>query len=260
MAQSCPAEFVDLAVRLSDAARTIAAKYFRQSFDIETKPDESPVTTADREIEAAQRMMIGVEFPDHGVRGEEFEDRRTEAELVWVLDPIDGTKAFLGGIPVFTNLIALLHHGEPILGVIDQPVLDERWLAAAGRGTTFNGAPAQTSRMTSLAEAGLHATTPEMFRQGDRAARFERLAGRTRYRRYGTDCYAYGLLASGHVQLVAEAEMKIHDYMPVVEVVRGAGGVVTDWAGRPLGLESDGTVLAAANPTLHAAALAVLAG
>ena len=260
MVDHCPSEFVRFANRLSDAARDIAGRYYRQSFDVETKSDASPVTTADRAIEAAQRQLIAETFPEHGIRGEEYTDTGTDAAYVWVLDPIDGTKAFVSGIPVFTNLIALTHRGEAILGVIDQPILRERWLGASGHGTTFNGSPVHTGRATSLDKVGLHATTPEMFAGSDRAGRFERLASRTSYRRYGTDCYAYGLLASGHAHLVAEASMKVHDYMPVVAVVEGAGGVVTDWEGQPLRFDSDGTVLAAANATLHGAARDALAG
>lgn len=259
MPETCPREFVDLAIRLSDTARGIAGRYFRRRFAVETKSDESPVTVADREIEAAQREMIESAFPEHGISGEEYGDARLNAEFVWVLDPIDGTKAFLNGIPVFTNLVGLARGGDPILGIIDQPTLEERWLGAAGHGTTLNAAPARTSAVDDLAEITVHATTPEMFARPDLSERFAQLAARTKYRRFGTDCYAYGLLASGHLHLVAEAEMKVQDYMPVVEVVRQAGGTISDWAGQPLGFASDGTVLASATPALHEKALAALA-
>ena len=258
MTDTCPREFIDMATRLSDTARAIAETYFRRSFDFETKSDASPVTVADREIEAAQRKVIEAAYPNHGISGEEYDDVRLDAEFIWVLDPIDGTKAFLNGIPVFTNLIGLLQDGDPILGVIDQPTLGERWLGATGHGTTLNSAPVQTATSGTLGEITLHATTPEMFQPGDRLARFERLATAAKYRRYGTDCYAYGLLASGHVHLVAEADMKVQDYLPVVEVVRQAGGIISDWAGRPLTLESEDTVLAAAHPALHREALDIL--
>ncbi|MEC8174794.1 MAG: inositol monophosphatase family protein, partial [Pseudomonadota bacterium] len=143
--------------------------------------------------------------------------------------------------------------------VIDQPTLAERWIGAAGHGATLNGTPVQTEPGPALSEITVHATTPEMF-NGANAARFARLAAAAKYRRYGTDCYAYGLLASGHLHLVAEADMKVQDYMPVVEVVRQAGGVISDWAGQPLSFESDGTVLASASEALHEAALKVLDG
>ncbi|PPR59316.1 MAG: Histidinol-phosphatase [Alphaproteobacteria bacterium MarineAlpha4_Bin2] len=259
MTADCPSEFVNLATRLSNTARTIAKTYFRRRFEVETKDDASPVTVADRAIEAAQRRAIEATFPDHGISGEEYGDIRLDAELVWVLDPIDGTKAFLNGIPVFTNLIGLLRNGEPILGVIDQPTIGERWIGASGRGATLNGNPVKTATKSELGEITVHATTPEMFQPGVHLERFERLAAAAKYRRYGTDCYAYGLLASGHLHLVAEADMKVQDYLPVVEVVRQAGGMITDWVGQPLGFSSDGTVLATANTTLHRQALEALA-
>jgi len=259
MPESCPTEFIDLAARLSDTARDVAARYFRKSFSVETKPDETPVTIADREIEAAQRALIESAFSDHGISGEEYGDVRMDADYVWVLDPIDGTKAFLNGIPVFTNLIGLAYRGNPVLGVIDQPTLAERWVGAAGHGATLNGASVRTVPGPKLAEVTVHATTPEMF-VGANASRFARLADAAKYRRYGTDCYAYGLLASGHLHLVAEADMKVQDYMPVVEVVRQAGGVISDWSGQPLSFDSDGTVLASASEALHEAALKALSG
>jgi inositol-phosphate phosphatase/L-galactose 1-phosphate phosphatase/histidinol-phosphatase len=259
MPETCPHKFIDLANRLSDTAREIARKYFRRSFTVETKYDESPVTIADREIEATQRRMIKEAFPEHGISGEEYGDLRMSADYVWVLDPIDGTKAFLNGIPVFTNLIGLTYQENPILGMIDQPVLDERWIGAAGHGAQLNHSAVHTSDVTALDEVTVHATTPEMFITDDLAKRFGQLSARTKYRRYGIDCYAYGLLASGYAHLVAEAEMKVQDYMPIVEVVRQAGGVISDWAGQPLGFGSDGTVLASANEDLHAQALLALA-
>lgn len=258
MPESCPQAFIDLAIDLSDTARTIAGQYFRQSFSVETKSDESPVTIADREIESAQRQQIETTYPEHGISGEEYGDVRMDAEYVWVLDPIDGTKAFLNGIPVFTNLVGLAQHGNPILSVVDQPTLAERWIGAAGIGATLNETPINTQSGQDLSTITVHATAPEMFAQGNLAKRFGQLTDQAKYVRYGTDCYAYGLLASGHLHLVAEAEMKVQDYMPVVELVRRAGGVISDWAGQPLGFDSDGTVLAAADASLHRAALSAL--
>ena len=258
MPERCPAEFVNLALRLSEEARDIAARYFRTRFPVETKSDESPVTIADREIETLQRTMIETAFPDHGISGEEYGDVRMDADYVWILDPIDGTKAFLNGIPVFTNLIGLAYRGNPVLGVIDQPTLGERWIGAAGLGATLNNMPIRTDLSRTLAEVTVHATTPEMF-IGTTVARFSRLTSAAKYCRYGTDCYAYGLLASGHLHLVAEANMKVQDYMPVIEVVRQAGGVISDWSGQQLGFNSDGTVLASASNGLHDAALEILA-
>jgi inositol-phosphate phosphatase/L-galactose 1-phosphate phosphatase/histidinol-phosphatase len=260
MTDACAEEFIELANRMADAAGDISRRYFRQDFEVEVKSDSSPVTTADREAELAMRELIEAAQPGHGIVGEEFDPVGPDAEYLWVLDPIDGTKAFACGIPVFTNMIALLRAGEPILGVINQPVLGERWVGAAGRPTTLNGDAVSVRPASRLGDVALHATSPGMFEAGDDMAAYERLAAACWYRRFGADCYAYGLLASGHVALVAEAQMKIHDYLPPVRIVEGAGGVITDWQGQPLGLDSSGHVLAAASAELHAAALALLAG
>ncbi len=141
MSDACPPAFIDLAGRLADAAGVVARRYFRQPVDVEAKADQSPVTVADREAEAVMRELIEAEFPDHGIAGEEHGDVRTDAEYVWHLDPIDGTRSFISGKPVFGILVGLAHHGRPLLGVIDQPVNGERWLGAAGRPTTLNGQP-----------------------------------------------------------------------------------------------------------------------
>jgi len=259
MAQRCPADFVALAGHLADAAGAVARRYFRSGITADSKADASPVTVADREAEATMRSMIEAAYPDHGIWGEEYGVVRGDAEYLWVLDPIDGTKAFMTGLAVFGTLIALAHRGRPILGVIDQPVLHERWLGAAGHGTTFNGTPVRTAAETDPAQIALYATHPDMFIHGDDPARFARLAAGVRFTRFGAECYGYGLLASGHAGLCVDATMKPHDYMALIPVVEGAGGIASDWDGRPLGMESDGHVLAAANPALHAAALRLIA-
>ena len=148
MNDSCPREFVMLAERLADAAGDVVRRYFRQKLDIADKPDESPVTQADREAEARMRELIARDFPAHGVVGEEHGSDRADAELVWVLDPIDGTKAFISGVPVFGTLIALLRDGSPVLGVIDHPALRERWVGAAGQPTTLNGAAVRVAPLS----------------------------------------------------------------------------------------------------------------
>jgi inositol-phosphate phosphatase/L-galactose 1-phosphate phosphatase/histidinol-phosphatase len=175
-----------------------------------------------------------------------------------VLDPIDGTKSFVTGKPLFGTLIALLREGTPIVGVIDMPALDERWIGVDGRPTTFNGRPTRVRPCPDLDRAWLYASSPHMFPGADAEA-FERLRLRCRAGIYGADCYAYGLLASGTVDLVCEATTQPHDYCALVPVVTGAGGVISDWHGRPLGLQSDGRVLAAGDPSMHATAREVLA-
>ncbi len=238
------------AERLVDATGPIARRHFRSGLDVETKSDLSPVTRADREAEAAMRGMIAEAYPEHGILGEEHGSERLDAEFVWVLDPIDGTKAFITGKPLFGTLVALLHRGRPVIGVIDAPALGERWVGAEGRPTLFNGAPCATRTGVPLGQAIVNSTSPEMF-EGVDAAAVARLRGRIAAWHYGGDCYAYGLLASGFMSLVVEAKMKPFDYLPLVTVIEGAGGKVTDWSGRPLGFESDGRVLAAADSALH---------
>lgn len=243
---------------MAEAVRPIVLGYFRHGVAIDTKADASPVTIADREAEARMREMITQAFPDHGILGEEHGSVRLDAEYVWVLDPIDGTKSFVTGKPLFGTLIALARRGRPVVGVIDAPALGERWIGVEGRPTTFNGQPASVRACPTLDQAWLYATSPQMFEGGDAAA-FERLRLRCRATNYGADCYAFGLLANGTVDLVCEASTKPYDYCALVPVIQGAGGVMTDWGGRPLEIESDGRVLAAGDAALHAAALAVLA-
>ena len=205
------------------------------------------------------RALIEDACPDHGIVGEEFGAVRRDAEHLWVLDPIDGTKAFVTGKPLFGTLIALLYRGRPVVGVIDAPALAERWVGAAGRATTWNGAPVHARPCAGLDRAWVSATSPHMF-QGHDVTAFEALRSRIHKVVYGGDCYSYGLLASGFVDLVAEAGMQPYDYCALVPVVEGAGGVISDWRGRPLTIESDGRVLAAGDAAVHAAALNVFAG
>ena len=254
-----PAELVSLANRMADAVRPIAKRYFRTQVAIDDKVDASPVTIADREAETAMRALLTAEVPDHGVIGEEHGAVRGDADYVWVLDPIDGTKAFITGLPIFGTLIALLHRGKPVLGVIDQPILGERWLGVSGQATTFNGQPIKTRACPTLDQAYMYSTAPIMF-PGAFEKRHEALTQQVKLFRWGGDCYAYGLLASGHVDLVVEASLKLYDFAALVPVVAGAGGLITDWQGKELDIDSDGSVIAAGDAAVHRAAIAALAG
>ena len=258
---TCPSEHIDLAMRLAEAAGAVVRRYFRTPVAVEDKADLSPVTIADREAEAAMRRLINAAAPEHGILGEEYGPERTGAEWVWVLDPIDGTKAFITGKPSFGTLIALLHQGRPVLGVIDQAILGERWIGVAGRPTTLNGRAVRVRPCPELRLAALYATAPEMF-CGDDAAAFEDLRRRVKLPRYGADCYAYGLLAAGFVDLVVEASLQPYDYLPLVPVIEGAGGITSDWQGRPLGLDNGGggRAIAAGDARMHRAALTILNG
>lgn len=251
--------FVALAGELADAAGEAVRPAFRTALAVDDKPDASPVTAADRAAEAAMRQLIEARFPEHGIIGEEFGAVRENAEFVWVLDPIDGTKSFISGVPLFGTLIALVHGGRPILGIIDQPISRERWLGVAGRPTTLNGVPVHCRSCRGLAAATLFATTPDMFLGPDVAA-FARVAAAAKLVRYGADCYAYGLVAAGFVDLVVEASLKPYDFCPMVAIVEGAGGVASDWQGRALDLASDGRVVVAGDRRTLGATLALLAG
>ena len=250
--------FLALANELADAAGAAIRPYFRRPLAVDDKPDLSPVTAADRAAEAAMRRLIAGRFPAHGIIGEEFGREREDAEFVWVLDPIDGTKSFISGVPLFGTLIALAHRGRPILVIIDQPISRERWIGVAGRPTTFAGLPIRCRPCPALAVATLCATSPETFR-GDDAAAFARVAAAAKLVRFGADCYAYGLLAHGFIDLVVEASLKPYDFSAMGPIVEGAGGIATDWQGQRLTLASDGRVLVAGDRRAHDAALRLLA-
>jgi inositol-phosphate phosphatase/L-galactose 1-phosphate phosphatase/histidinol-phosphatase len=252
-------KFLALAAELADAAGATIRPYFRRPLAVEDKADLTPVTAADRAAEQVMRGLIESRFPEHGIVGEELGRVREDAELVWVLDPIDGTKSFISGVPLFGTLIALTRGGHPILGLIDQPISRERWVGAAGRPTTLNGAAIYCRGCPGLASATLFATTPDMFRGPDAAA-FARVSGAAKLTRFGADCYAYGLLAAGFVDLVIEASLKPYDFCAMIPIVEGAGGVATDWRGARLSLASDGRVLVAGDRGAHEAALALLDG
>jgi myo-inositol-1(or 4)-monophosphatase len=225
------------------------------------KSDESPVTVADRTAETILRERLRIAFPDFGILGEEFPDHNISAKYVWVIDPIDGTRAFITGRPSFCTLLGLLEDGMPILGFIDQPITGERWRGGRDFDPHFRGTfggkigPRKTAK---LAEAELSSTAPEMFDAAG-AARFARLQAACKRVYWGGDAYAYGLLALGQIDIVAECGLKPWDWAALVPVIEAAGGVVTDWAGQKLQLGCDGSVLAAANAALHAAALRALA-
>ena len=245
------------AAHLADLARPLALSYFRTPVGVDWKADLSPVTAADRAVERALRTAIAERWPDHGILGEEEDAVGLDRRVIWVVDPIDGTKSFMTGLPLFGTLVAALVDGRPLVGVIEVPALGERWVGVAGAATCLDGVPCRTSPVIRLVEARLYATSPDMFDPAEAAA-FAALEAQVALRRFGGDCCAYGLLASGHVELVVEADLKPYDFMALVPVVEGAGGVITDWTGAPLTLASRGQVVAAANADLHAAALATL--
>jgi histidinol phosphatase-like enzyme (inositol monophosphatase family) len=243
----------------ADVAGAVVRPLFRAGVATDLKSDRSPVTIADRSAEQAMRAVLSERFPDHGIHGEEFGLDRPEARRRWVLDPIDGTRAFITGRPTFGILIALLDGDTPILGVIDQPVTGERWIGAAGRPTTFRGAYGGRPGCRpcpSLGDAELSCTSPEML--GPDQPRWRRLAGAVKRNYWGGDCYAHGLLALGQIDVIAETTMKLWDWAALVPVIEGAGGKVTDWSGRTLRADGDGRVLSVGDPALLPRVVALL--
>jgi inositol-phosphate phosphatase/L-galactose 1-phosphate phosphatase/histidinol-phosphatase len=250
-------DFRRFAESVADRARTMSLPYFRGHIDVQLKGDSSPVTAVDRDVETMVRECIEAAFPDHGVLGEEFGPVRADAEYVWSIDPIDGTRSFVTGWPLWGTLLALLHKGVPVLGLIDMPVLDERWVGIVGKGSQLNGRPCRSRRDTALADATIYATSPDIFSPAELAV-FERVSRAAKSRRFGGDCYSYALLASGHIDAVIEADLKPFDYLALAPVIEAAGGVITDWKGGRLDIHSGGRVVAASSVALHREIMALI--
>ncbi|MEQ1547158.1 MAG: histidinol-phosphatase [Chakrabartia sp.] len=246
---SAKADDIALANRLADAAGAAIRPFYRAEFGLETKSDASPVTKADRAAELAIRAILETERPNDGIIGEEYDNVRIGAARQWVIDPIDGTTSFVVGRPIFGTLIALMQDGWPVMGLIDQPILRERWLGVTGRGTTFNGTPVKSRRCTTLSDAILSTTSPNCFSDHE-GEHFMALAQKTAHRRliWGGDCYNYALLANGHIDIVVEAGLKLHDFAALIPIVEGAGGLMCDWSGDPLNAQSKGDVIALGDP------------
>lgn len=246
--------FVGFAHRLADESGTIIRAGFRGTKEVLEKSDSTPVTPVDREAEVAIRRAIESEYPEHGIIGEEYGSLREGAEFVWAVDPIDGTKAFVAGLPVFGILIALARHGVPVLGVIDQPCTAERWAGAAGAPTTYNGRPIHVRECPDLSQALMCTSSPDAFAGEDRSA-FERLRSTAKWSVYGGNCYAFGRIADGHIDVGLEVACHVYDYCALVPIVQGAGGNITDWNGRALTINSGPRFLATGDARSHNAAM-----
>jgi inositol-phosphate phosphatase/L-galactose 1-phosphate phosphatase/histidinol-phosphatase len=244
-------ELISFANYLADEVEPIIKKYFRTKLTIDDKKDESPVTIADKKTELRIRELIEKKYPDHGILGEEFEDKNLNSEYLWVIDPIDGTRSFIAGHKDFGTLIALLHNKKPIIGIINCPMHSERWVGVDGKKTLMNGSQVNTSSIISLNKSYLN-TTGLYFDHDDHFKRgYDEIIKRVRHFRFGGDCYMYGLIASGFVEIVLENTLKPHDYMALIPVIKGAGGEISDKLGNPITLKSDGSVVASANKKLH---------
>jgi myo-inositol-1(or 4)-monophosphatase len=235
--------------------------FFRTALSIHDKGRAGsfdPVTAADHAAESAMRALIRRNFRDHGIVGEEFGEERADAEYVWVLDPIDGTKSFMAGMPAWGTLIALMRFGEPVFGVMNQPFIRERFSGDGGAARYRGPAGDRDLRVrpcASLSEAVLFTTSPRLMNAADRTA-FGKIEEAVRLSRYGGDCYAYCMLAAGHVDLVIETELKPYDVIPLVPIIAGAGGVITTWENGPP--HNGGRIIAAGDRRVHAAAMAML--
>lgn len=254
--------WIEAAEAAADAAAAVIRPIFRSRLTTAEKSDDSPVTLADRTAERVIRAVLSERLPGHSILGEEFGGGDAADRHTWVIDPLDGTRAFITGRPSFGTLIALLTEGRPVLGLVDQPITGERWLGIAGRATRFASAMlpgcAGARPCPALGEAELSCTSPEMLDRVTRP-RWQRLRARVRRATWGGDCYAYGLLALGQLDIVAECTMRPWDWAALVPVVEGAGGSMTDWQGRPLRLDGDGTVLALGDPRRLAEVVELLA-
>ncbi len=256
-----PQDFIAFAERLADAARAEALPWL-ESGGVAADKNEGgafdPVTEADRSAERAMRALIEMEYPDHGIAGEEFGAKPARGPWSWSLDPIDGTRAFICGLPSWTVLIALLRDGAPVLGIIDAPRLDERCVGVGTCGTLVTGGrrtPLQVSGCGEIGQARLTSTDPGLF-AGAEAEGFERIRLAARVTRYGLDAYGYARLAAGWIDLVVESGLKPHDYQALIPVVRAAGGVIGNWEG---GSDfSRGRLVAAASQALFDEAVALL--
>lgn len=256
-ASPCPDEFIIAAKQMVQAARPEISSRYRVPVPIVAKADSSPVTDADRGAEAAIRQIIEQTFPDHGIIGEEFGSVRTQADYVWVLDPIDGTKSFITGIPLFATLIALTFKGETILGLADQVVLDETWISGLGLPATLNDTVISTRRCPSLDQAIVFTSGLEYWDAQNRP-RLDAAMNATYVTRMGADAYGFLQVAAGFADIAIECGVNAFDVMALIPIVENAGGRVTDFSGNPIALDFDGSILATGDPTLHDSVLEII--
>lgn len=254
-----PLGFLD---ELADVAGAAIRPHFRVRLDIDNKLGDGgfdPVTAGDRAAEVAMRALIGARFPEHGILGEEFGPERIDSERVWVLDPIDGTRAFISGLPVWGTLIGLLHDGRPEIGMMAQPFTGERYWGD-GRRAWYRGPDGARELATrpcaDLSAATLFTTAPSILKGEERVA-YDRVESRVRLARYGVDCYAYCMVAAGFVDVVVEAGLQPYDIVALIPLIEGAGGVVTSWTGGSAA--AGGRVVASGDPRLHEEVLRILA-
>ena len=256
---SVQAHHVEFAITLADTARGMIEQNKRDQLGVSVKPDRSLVTAMDMAIEKQLRAMINARFPDHGIIGEEQDWERPDAEFVWVLDHIDGTASFIAGMPVYGTLIALAHRGVPVLGIIDIPPVDARWVGVEGRPTLKNGARCRVKSCDDLSRAMMSTSNPDFYSEEERPA-LDLLRRHTNWRIYGAAALAYGLLTDGGTDIALDTGLKVYDYAPFRPVIEGAGGIITDWQGNPITLKTGPRILAAGDAGQHRAVVQMLNG
>lgn len=248
----------EFAIKLADAARKMMVEALHGSDVVAMiKPDRTFVTATDASIERHLRQLISDSFPSHGILGEEESPLNPDADHVWVLDPIDGTAAYLAGVPVYSTLIALLHKGRPVIGVMDFSAIDARWVGVAGQTTLLNGRPVATRICNDLTHAFLSTSNPDFYGP-DELHVLHALRDRTAWRIYGTAALAYGRLAQGRIDIAVDAGLKIWDFAAFAPIIEGAGGRMTDWAGQPITVKTGSRILAAGTPQLHEQGLDII--
>lgn len=250
-------DHIQFADQLADASRAIIKEAAQASFDLEIKEDLSPVTSVDKRVEDTLRQLIADKFPDHGILGEERADTAPDAEFKWIIDPIDGTLPFLAGLPVFGTLIALVCGDAPVIGVIDMPMTNDRWLGCDGQQTTRNNRPASCRSCDDLSQAMMSTSNPNFYNDTDKPA-LARMNAATRWCVYGGSCMTYGQLASGRIDVGIEVAYNIHDYLALVPVINGAGGKITDWNGANLTVHSGDRFVATGDSKRHGQVLQIV--
>ncbi len=253
------ADYINAAERFADISRNLIRQEINNPRQVEVKSDATPVTPIDKKVERALRSVIEQEFPTHGIQGEEYDSTRLDSDFIWVLDPIDGTMAFIAGLPVFGTLIALTWRGSPILGVLDSPITQERWIGVDGHGTKLNGQLIQSRPCPNLSDAFASTSSPLYFDgvKADQEA-YHRIKNQVRWIIYGGGCHTFGRIAHGYVDLAFEAAHDIFDYMALVPIISNAGGCITDWNGNPLTLQSGQRFIASGDSRVHDQALELL--
>lgn len=250
-------KFLTFAGRMADETGAMMLSASAGLPEVEFKQDASFVTDVDRAIELKMREMIGAEYPDHGILGEEFENTNPDAEFIWVLDPIDGTAPFIAGLPVYGSLIGLAWKRRPFLGLINHPVTQDRWTGVAGVFAKRNGKHVSVRSCSGPDKAFVTNSSPDLM-SGDELVRFNKFRKTAPYVQYGGSCFAYGLLASGRVDICIDSGLDPYDYFASAAVISGAGGVLTDWDGNEPTLEWNGKVLAAGDRVCHAEVVKIL--